>query len=156
MTDSEVRALLSDEIALAVTMAGEARGEPVQGRIMVACIVRNRLAAGRWGDTVRAVCLAPAQFSCWWHYGGADNARATWALARLAVEQFASVGRVADPLLRECVYLARGVLSGEIRDITRGATHYVTRELFRQRPPVWTSQARIVAEIGAHVCFVGA
>jgi hypothetical protein len=99
--------------------------------------------------------LAPLQFSCWWAVGGVGNKVATWNLGRLALAQAAGTGQVTDALLRECVYLARGVLGGEIRDIVRGATHYLTYELYHRKPPDWAQQARVVAEIGAHVCLVG-
>lgn len=51
---------------LARTIYGEARGEPWEGKIAVAWVVRNRAERGGWwGDTIREVCLKPWQFSCW-------------------------------------------------------------------------------------------
>ena len=63
---------------LALTLWGEARGEPVLGKRAVAWVVRNRMSiAEAWlerkgrqhplfGDgTVAGVVLRPYQFSCW-------------------------------------------------------------------------------------------
>jgi spore germination cell wall hydrolase CwlJ-like protein len=47
------------------TLYGEARGEPDIGRRAVAHVILNRLADGRWGQTLAAVCDAWEQFSCW-------------------------------------------------------------------------------------------
>lgn len=43
--------------------AARARG----GELAVASVIANRAAKpGWWGRDIRSVCLAPAQFSCWW------------------------------------------------------------------------------------------
>ena len=52
---------------LTALLVGEAEGEPLLGRYAVACVVRSRWKGGWWGDgTLASVCLAPAQFSCFW------------------------------------------------------------------------------------------
>lgn len=47
------------------TIFGEARGEGTVGMTAVAHVIKNRLNAGRFGQTVAEVCLAPFQFSAW-------------------------------------------------------------------------------------------
>jgi cell wall hydrolase len=54
----------SQEIA-AMTLWGEARGEPEDGQRAIAHVMVNRRATGRWGQTLLSVCLWPWQFSCW-------------------------------------------------------------------------------------------
>jgi hypothetical protein len=52
--------------AMAATIWGEARSEPLAGRIAVGWVVRNRAAdPGWWGKDVRTCCLSPAQFSAY-------------------------------------------------------------------------------------------
>jgi spore germination cell wall hydrolase CwlJ-like protein len=43
MTDAELVGQLSQLDTLALTIYGEARGERVEGRVAVACVVRNRI-----------------------------------------------------------------------------------------------------------------
>lgn len=60
---------------VAMTLWGEARGEPVEGKMAVASVIFNRAAImarqsdKAFGESVieemQRVCLAPAQFSCW-------------------------------------------------------------------------------------------
>ncbi|MGH3756111.1 MAG: cell wall hydrolase, partial [Pseudonocardiaceae bacterium] len=48
------------------TLYGEARGEPFDGLVAVAWVIRNRAESPRWwGRDVKGVCLHPLQFSCW-------------------------------------------------------------------------------------------
>lgn len=54
-----------DEVIAALTIYGEARGEPEPGKVAIGHVIRNSIKRGRWGKTVAAVCLFPARFSCW-------------------------------------------------------------------------------------------
>lgn len=47
------------------TVMGEANGEPFQGKVAVASVVKNRLTSGNYGDTVPGVLFAPKQFEPW-------------------------------------------------------------------------------------------
>ncbi|HSO43463.1 MAG TPA: cell wall hydrolase, partial [Rhodospirillales bacterium] len=59
------------ERALAATIWGEARGESEEGKLAVASVIANRATRpGWWGRDIRSVCLATAQFSCWWDAQG--------------------------------------------------------------------------------------
>jgi hypothetical protein len=123
--------------ALAATLWGEARGEPFEGKIAIACVIRNRAnSPGWWGRDVVSVCTAPAQFTCW-HNGQAKRVR---ALA-LGLSKRPSCGSQpegsaprsghtepeggeSDPSFAQCLDIARDVLAGQYRDHAGGADHY--------------------------------
>lgn len=150
MTDADVIAQLATDQVLAVTLYGEARSEPVEGRIAVASVVMNRVKAGRFGHDARAVCLAPMQFSCWQPKGGQKNYEEVMAVVRSAVN-----GAVIGPIMRECAWIALGALSGDLLDRVNGSTHYVTADLFRIAPPAWAKGKTPVVRVGSHLFFAG-
>lgn len=143
---SPVLDALTDVQIVALTLFGEARGEGPDGRIAVANVIANRVAAQRtaFGGTAREVCLKPAQFSCWSDAGGPLNHRVLLdtavALAR---------GEVG-PVLRECLWIADGLLRRQFVDNTHGATHYLTTDLLATAPPAWAQGQTVRARIGAH------
>lgn len=79
------------------TIAGEAASESETGQQAVARVVMNRLATGRWGDTVESVVTARGQFEPWnredrraWMQGLTPDSpeyRRAAAAARAAVER---------------------------------------------------------------------
>lgn len=142
---------LTDHHALALTLWGEARGEPLEGRVAVASVIRNRLKTGRWGESYRDVCLWPWQFSCWKPQGGKDNYEATRALAYQLIRD----EKPEDSILRECLWIAHGIIGEWIRDSVKGGTHYMTRELYETKPPYWVNGKKPIATVGAHVFFKG-
>ena len=74
MTAQQIRDELTDRQALALTVFGECRREPLAGWYAVAWVVRNRLLTPkRFGYSFKGVCHRPAQFSCWWPGGGVQN-----------------------------------------------------------------------------------
>ncbi len=128
MTDADL-ARLDEAHVLALTAWAEARGDVDQAtrsslmeRLAVMCAARNRLprfAAFRaTAATYAAICLAPHQFSCWSQVGSNHDALVAAATA------LAMHGEFVDALLVETHYLAGGVVSGAIRDVTDGATMY--------------------------------
>lgn len=131
--------MLDDEQTLTLTLLGEARGEDVEGRIAVANVIRNRVRDDRWPDAFKDVCLQKMQFSCWQTVGGAANYKSLMDLAdRLLNGKPPNISFVSDALLRETAWIARGVISGETRDRTSGANHYLTRSLWESStPPQW-------------------
>ncbi len=56
----------NDLTTLTATLYGEVRGCSKAQRENVARVIVNRYNAG-WDSSVKAVCLAPYQFSCWLH-----------------------------------------------------------------------------------------
>lgn len=146
MTRDQIRAALTDQAALVATLMGEAAGEPLEGQIAIATVIRNRAARPGWwgGPSLASVCVAPHQFSCW-SDPGADGDR-TYQTAEAVL-----AGAPLDPLTRELAWIADGVRTGALRDHLDGATHYLTAALFRTAAPAWTHTAHYVAQIGAHV-----
>lgn len=134
---------LPDRIVLALTVWGEARGEPVQGQVAVACVVRNRLkrvthAVATW----RGVCLAPWQFSCF----NADDPN-SGPIARAAVTLMTAA---LTPELAQALWIADGVIAGAVMDNTGGATHYLTSTLLKAKPPSWAKGQPVLIVIGDH------
>ena len=133
---------LPDRMVLALTVYGEARGEPVEGQIAVACVVRNRLHAAPAGTTWRALCLAPEQFSCF----NADDPNAA-TIQRAAV---ALMTTQPPPALAQALWIADGVMSGVVLDPTHGATHYLVTSLLQsEHAPSWAVNQPILVTIGA-------
>lgn len=136
-----------DELMLAKTLYGEARGEPEQGQIAVAWVIRNRASRlnfagnlyGKEGAIAR-VCRAPYQFSCW---NSGDPNRPL--LDALTPAQLDRQMRIAD-----------AVLTGRATDITKGADHYHTVEApswANQWPPYWATVFSESARFGGHVFY---
>lgn len=101
-----------DELDTAVrTVLGEARGEPEEGQIAVAWVIRNRVETpGWWGESVGEVCRKPWQFSCW--NSGDMNG--------LMVRRIAKT----SDLYLKTLDLTLGVFRDAVEDPTRGATMY--------------------------------
>lgn len=135
---------LPDRVVLALCVWGEARGEPVEGQIAVACVIRNRVRLAnvpqlRWRDVI----LAPLQFSCF-NPGDPNRALIDRAVTHYATQQ-------PTPELQQALWIADGVISGACADNTGGATNYLTGWLFRQDPPQWAKLMQQTKAIGAHV-----
>jgi N-acetylmuramoyl-L-alanine amidase len=137
---------------VALTIWGEARGLDLAGRIAVGLVIAHRAAHPKfvYGEGWSAVCLKPWAFSCWRVEGGKSNYDAVHALAERIQKHEAP--KAADPWC-ECLWIAEGVMDGVFVDTVKGATHYVTRALYEQQPPVWARGVPIVAEVGGHIFF---
>lgn len=143
MTRAQLRAAVSDRIALICTLLGEAGGEPLDGLVAVGCVVRNRVTATA---SVRDVCTAPRQFSCW-DDTGEDGARVYATAEALLARQPIGEANV----LSEIAWVADGILGNQLRDLVAGATNYVTAQLYTTQPPSWARGMRVTARIGHHV-----
>jgi spore germination cell wall hydrolase CwlJ-like protein len=149
MTDDELHAALSDVQALGLTLFGEARGEPIEGRVAVANVIRNRVRLGRWGPDYKSVCFAPWQFSCWQPVGGKDNYKVVLTAARAL-----AAGRSARSIylvLGECQWIAEGIVDGAVLDNTKGATHYFSTRMVGV--PTWAVGQKPTCRIGGHLFF---
>ena len=147
MSDPDLIDALTPLQIAGLTIYGEARGERIEGRVAVGCVIRNRVIAGAYGKDYRGVCLRPWQFSCWRVEGGAANYHTVMLAA-----QSIRIGR-EGPALRECLWIAEGLVKNHLQDIVRGATHYMTRELWESKPPKWAVGLTPVIGIGGHVFF---
>jgi len=120
---------------MARTIYGEARGEGVKGMQAVANVIMNRVKAGGWyGASVKDVVLKPYQFSCW---NENDPNRLIIKNANQAQ-------------LKQAREIAEKVISGELPDITAGATHYYAKSI---SAPYWTKSMKKVATVGSHYFY---
>jgi N-acetylmuramoyl-L-alanine amidase len=129
---------MTDLQALILTLLGEARGEPIEGKIAVAMVIRNRVLSKYGGaQTYADVCLAKAQFSAW-----------TEEAAQMHQADIELSGGHADPTLAICEEIARATITGTLADNTGGANHYLTTALLKSTPPNW-AKGVTGREIGA-------
>ena len=121
------RAGVIDEYKLAEAIYFESGTEPVHCQAKVAFVVMNRVADDRWPQTVFDVIEQPWQFS-YLNDGPVPKPsnELRWAVAML---------------------VAKAVLSGSIKDTTRGATHYVNLKLANPR---WRFDMEFIHRCGDH------
>lgn len=141
----DLSSLSSTEI-LGLTIIGESRGEPINGQIAVGNVIRNRASHNK--TTYHEVCLTPKQFSCW----NEDDPNRS-LLMELA-EQLINGQFITDPYLKQCMYVAKGIVEMELLDNTNGAMNYLTSQLFFDgKTPSWAKQAHNLKTIGNQVFF---
>jgi spore germination cell wall hydrolase CwlJ-like protein len=118
---------------LAKTLWGECRGEPREGKIAVAWVIRNRAATPAWwGKDIVSVCKKKDQFTCW-HDHQATRVQ--------SVDE-------SDPAFNTCLEVARAVLDEDKPDPTSGADHYHTTDM--NPPPRWSHGRKPTCVIGRH------
>lgn len=151
---SDALAALTDPQLVTLTLYGEARGEPIEGQIAIGCVIRNRVHVGRWGGSYAKVCLAPWQFSCWRPEGGRANYETVVAAAEMLAR---STTLPDDPLLRQCAWVAQGVIGAWILDTVRDATHYYAPDAMHPAGavPKWAVGLVPAARTGRHLFFAG-
>jgi N-acetylmuramoyl-L-alanine amidase len=149
VTDAEIKTALSARDAVALTLWGEARNEPIEGIVGVANVIRHRQV--KTGRSWKGVAHQRLQFSCWWPQGGAANYERVISLARRIVTGQA----VTQASWKECEWVAEGVMLGRVRDNVHGARHYLTTALLVTNPPAWVESGRVVATIGHHTFLAG-
>lgn len=155
MTAKEVIARLDDGLAFRLTLWGEARGEPVWGRIAVGCVIRNRVVDGRWGTSYRAVCLARKQFSCW-NIGTDANHKKVIAIAEALLNGGAPPwSPIEEAIYYETAYVVEGIIAGQLRDCVSRATHYYAPDAMipRNSVPVWAQGKTPILRLGRHRFF---
>ena len=100
----------------------------------------NRVADGRFGKTIAAVCLKRMQFSEW-NGDPIDNAN---------LERGANAPD-NDPIILECGAHFDAILAGQ-SDPTNGATHYTDKTI---APPAWTVGAMVTLETDKFIFYRG-
>ena len=137
---------LTDLETLSLTLWGEARGEPILGKLAIACVIRNR--SVKRDLTIKEVCLQPNQFSCFSPKGGERN----YALVKERAEDVLAHDPIALTAASwlECQWIALGVMQFKIKDITGGSDHYMTTDLYDNNPPGWAKTMAVAQTFGAH------
>lgn len=117
------------------TGLGEARNQGDAGLAAVFNVILNRAASGKYGgSTPTDVVLAPSQFEPWQTRKG----------ELLAIKR-------TDPMYQRAGQIYDMVASGEIPDITAGATHFLNKKVVMDRSgklPKWAQGEG--QDIGAH------
>jgi hypothetical protein len=114
---------------LAWTLLGEARGEGRRGMQAVGNVILNRLANGRWGNTISQVVRFPSAFTMW--NAGKPDPATSWPVGSAP---FNAARGVAEQLV-----------SGQLPDITGGAVQYWAPRVMQaqtgQPDPYWAREA---------------
>ena len=113
---------------LALVIYVEARGEPIDGQLMVADVVMNRVEHEWWPDDVCNVVFENAQFS------GISN--------RLDLESIFN-----DPSWIKSVVVATDALAGNL--VGSSATHFHTTN----SNPYWSNHLTLLGQYGNHVFY---
>lgn len=146
MTDEQILAALSQEEILALTLYGESRGEPIQGQIAVANVVRNRVLTQKM--SYRNICLAPKQFSCW------NENDPNYVLLTGLAEEIKNGKPITDKYMKQCFWVAMGIVDDELLDNTNGALYYLTNDLFfSDKQPSWSFNYKQPRTIGNQTFF---
>ena len=119
--------MISTLTCMAVAIYFEARGEPIDGQMLVAETIINRVEDERWPDTVCEVVKQPHQFS-FYSDGKSDTPRDAEAYA-IALE------------------VAAVALSGD--HLWSGALYYHTTEV----RPVWRHALEPIQIVGSHIFY---
>ena len=144
----------SDAILLARTLFGEARGQPLEGKIAVAWVIKNRVDNSIMrdmsiypGKPYHQVILKPYQFSCF-------NCDTVPGIAcDISSEEYINNQRLKDPKTYdskswdECYDVAEKVILNVYSDPTNNADHYANP---KTATATWVNTEKPVATIGSH------
>lgn len=139
----------------------EARGEPLEAKIAVANVIKNRVNSSKfkqWGLGWDGVILHPFQFSSF-NKPVKDPATGKWVCDPNA----ASIPALGDPAVPDSIKAAEMVFNGNAIDNTGGATYYYDSSLDKPGPkgeeqrPKWALDGSMVrtADIGAFHFYRG-
>ena len=143
---------LDEKQVMGLTIYGEARGEPIEGKIAVGTVILERVDHRDWdGTTVKEVCLKRRQFSC---YNEFDKEYGK--MLHIAENWDASIA--TDFCLMNCYTVAVGLLSGKIpRDPVLSKAHvcqYLNPKWAEPTREAWIkSGMKVVATIKNHEFF---
>ena len=134
---------LRDDQLLALCIYGEARGESIEGKIAVASVIMNRVEHPRWwGRHLRGVILRPWQFSCF------NEADPNFKYLKQMAGSF-KFNLDYSPALKECFWVAQGILNNSLRSNVGDATHYHTLKV----TPSWRMKLRMIKTLGSHIFY---
>jgi len=113
---------------LALVVYVEARGEPLDGQLLVAEVVINRSEAEGYPDTICEVAFDPDQFT--------------------GLTELPDMYKVFhDPAWETSVQVADEAMSGNTLDL--GATHYHNN----QKKPYWAKEMVLLGKYGRHTFY---
>jgi spore germination cell wall hydrolase CwlJ-like protein len=139
MPEAVVPLKRGDVDVLARTLYGENRGGGVPGMQSVAWVVVNRANApgSRWPSTISGVCKQRQQFSCW----NPEDVNA----------KLCAVINESDVSYLLALYAATSVLSGQVEDMTQGATHYHASSM--KVLPYWAGKMHRTVVFAGHTFY---
>ncbi|KAL3276042.1 hypothetical protein HHI36_020771 [Cryptolaemus montrouzieri] len=126
---------MDDKEIFAKTVYGEARGEPEEGQIWVAWVIKNRARANKsyWGGSkIGDVCRKPLQFSSW--NGKSDivvNDRRTYEKIKRLTDSIYDAPASEDP--------------------TGSSDHFHSKNM--KKYPSWIRNCNEVKTIGNHIFY---
>jgi len=143
MTNDEIKGQLNDFEILCLTVIGEGRGEPVEGQIAIANVIMNRSRIQK--KSIKEICLAPAQFSCW------NETDPNRLLLETLIKEIL-LGNHEVGFYKQIMYVVGGVYDGKISDNTKGVQNYMTTKLFNSPlRPGWAKKPKAEPfQIGSH------
>lgn len=139
MAEPKAARQMGEVEVLARTLWAEARNGRIPGMEAVAWVILNRARNPRWwGNTIRSVCLAPRQFSCW-------NASDPQHRRMVSTPK-------TDPDMARAWDVAERAVQGMLRgDPTRGADHYFAPAgMAGGKPPRWADPSKLTLEAHGH------
>lgn len=140
---SDIFTQLTPVQLLALAVYGEARGEPMEGRIAVASVILLRQKTGKWGN-IKGVILSPWQFSCF-NPSDIQYNRLRQIAYNLKKPQY------NKPFaLEEAFILARSMMDGYIKKHKKIEQNFVLHFKTPAVNPKWASKMRKVTVIGNH------
>lgn len=129
-----------DLMVYASTILGEAAGEPHDGKLAVAYVIKNRMLDKRWPDDIASVCLQRLQFSCW-------NVGSPTLPRMFNPKEF-----VTEEVWNDCLRAAVEATWELQPDCVMGANHYLNPRSLRSVPS-WARPDKRVVTIGHHEFF---
>lgn len=123
---------MNDDLdVLARTILGESEAWNRLDAEAIACVILNRAEYPNWPRKISEVCLQPWQFSCW-NQNDPQRVRIIQAEAS------------SNRWFAACIDIAKRALNGEIKDITKGSTHYYATYV---KKPKWARGHTPVYEV---------
>ena len=129
----------------------EARNQPIEGQRWVLDVVRNRVASKQWPNTSCGVIKQRLQFS--WYNSAREfmpTDETEWYAHMKHLMRYNSVETLA---LEEAMRLATWHYYQQPYDRTKGATHYMTWDLWTKHTVSWGETLGIAGKVGDHIFF---
>ena len=118
---------------LAANIYYEARGESLKGRIAVGNVTLNRSKSPSFPSSVCAVVNQKHKKMC----------QFSWVCTK------ATLPAIKEELYAEIENLASKLYKGDLKDVTKGATHFHNNEV----SPEWSYKYKATVHIGKHIFY---